>query len=70
VQFPFFIKKDFNGLIPAGTPILQAIPFKRDDWKADYGKEEESYQYEGFWKWFNPPLAKYKREFWQKKNYE
>jgi hypothetical protein len=70
VQFPFFIKKDFNGLIPAGTPILQAIPFKRDDWKSDYGDEEESYDYEHFWKWFNPPMARYKREFWQKKTYD
>ena len=33
VQFPFFIKKGFSGLIPAGTPIIQAIPFKRDNWK-------------------------------------
>jgi hypothetical protein len=36
VNFPFFLKKDFKGLIPAETPIIQAIPFKRDNWKAEF----------------------------------
>ena len=31
INFPFFWNvKDFNGLIPAGTPLIQVIPFKRD----------------------------------------
>ena len=34
VNFPFvFTNLDFEGLIPAGTPIAQVIPFKRDKWK-------------------------------------
>jgi len=69
VQFPFFIKKGFHGLIPAGTPIIQAIPFKRDDWKSDYGDETESYVYKDFWKWFTPPMSKYKKHFWKRKSY-
>jgi hypothetical protein len=32
VNFPFFLRKDFQGLIPAGTPMIQIIPFKRDSW--------------------------------------
>ena len=33
VNFPFIIiDKDFEGIIPAGTPIAQIIPFKRDKW--------------------------------------
>lgn len=36
VNFPFFLKKDFKGIIPHGTPIIQAIPFKRDDWESDF----------------------------------
>lgn len=35
VQFPFLMIKDFNGVIPKGTPVIQIIPFKRDDWKMD-----------------------------------
>ena len=29
---PFFIIKGFTGLIPAGTPYAQMLPFKREDW--------------------------------------
>jgi hypothetical protein len=32
-NIPFFIKEGFSGLIPAGTPIIQMIPVKRDRWK-------------------------------------
>jgi hypothetical protein len=30
-KVPFFIKKDFRGIIPAGTPIMQIIPIQTDD---------------------------------------
>lgn len=33
VQFPFLMSKNFEGTIPAKTPIVQIIPFKRDDWE-------------------------------------
>lgn len=33
VQFPFLMVKGFEGKISAGTPIVQIIPFKREDWK-------------------------------------
>ena len=36
INFPFFIKEGFTGLIPYGTPIVQIIPFKRDDWKSKF----------------------------------
>jgi hypothetical protein len=29
---PFFIKEGFTGIIPAGTPYAQLIPYKRDKW--------------------------------------
>jgi len=32
VEFPFLIKKGFAGVIEAGTPIMQVIPFKRQKW--------------------------------------
>jgi hypothetical protein len=31
-NIPFFLKKDFVGTIPAGTPIAQLIPIKRNKW--------------------------------------
>jgi hypothetical protein len=39
--FEFFIKKDFSGLIPKGTPFVQVIPFKRDSWKSEYDDNDK-----------------------------
>lgn len=30
---PFFLKEGFEGVIPAGTPYVQILPFKREDWE-------------------------------------
>lgn len=69
VQFPFFMKKGFSGVIPAGTPIAQGVLIKRDDWETDNKVQKESYSYPELWKWHEPPLGKYKREFWKRKRY-
>jgi len=29
------MKNNFEGLIPKGTPVIQVIPFKRDNWKSN-----------------------------------
>jgi len=31
----FFLKRNFIGVIPKGTPIFQIIPFKRDAWELE-----------------------------------
>lgn len=42
VNFPFVLNDlTFEGMIPKGTPIAQVIPFKRESWEIQYGKEEE-----------------------------
>jgi hypothetical protein len=42
VNFPFVLNDPkFEGIIPAGTPIVQAIPFKRNNWKMSIGGQEE-----------------------------
>ena len=42
VNFPFVLNDvNFEGLIPAGTPIAQVIPFKRDNWKMSLGSKKE-----------------------------
>lgn len=35
VLFPFMMKNNFEGKIPAGTPVIQIIPFARNDWKME-----------------------------------
>lgn len=70
VNFPFVLKKDFDGLIPAGTPIMQVIPFKRDDWDAkviDTGKPHEGNSRS--WEVLSPPFGWYKRNWWKRKNF-
>lgn len=43
VNFPFILKDvNFTGLIPAGTPIAQVIPFKRDSWEIKFSEQTES----------------------------
>lgn len=34
-KVPFFIKEGFEGIIPAGSPILQIIPIKREKWNSE-----------------------------------
>jgi hypothetical protein len=41
VQFPFIVDKTFTGLIPAGTPLVQVIPFKRDEFEMSIEKPKE-----------------------------
>lgn len=33
-KVPLFLDSDFEGVIPAGTPMFQIIPFKRDSWQS------------------------------------
>ena len=37
-NIPFFIDSSFEGVIPAGTPICQLIPFKRNSWAMSVDK--------------------------------
>lgn len=71
INFPFFIKENFTGVIMEGTPIAQVIPFKREDWKAEVDDKKDhpmpvSYMNNAF----NPPFSYYKRNFWKRKKYE
>jgi hypothetical protein len=47
VNFPFVLNDvAWKGLIPAGTPIAQVIPFKRDSWNMEYGTQEDFFKQE------------------------
>jgi hypothetical protein len=37
-----YIEKDFDGIIKQGTPLIQAIPFKRESWESFIVDAEES----------------------------
>lgn len=67
---PFFIKNDFEGLIPAGTPFLQVIPFKRDNWKAV--EDNKIIKHSKYLKFKSQAKAFgfYKKNSWRKKVFE
>lgn len=35
INFPFFIKEKWRGVVKKGTPLIHIIPFKRDEWEHD-----------------------------------
>lgn len=64
---PFYIKSGFEGVIEAGTPIAQIIPFRQDSWKAeiDEGLFESSKKNRR-----SMPKDWYKKSSWKRKSYE
>lgn len=68
-NYPFYLNKDFQGIIPAGTPMYQMIPFKRELWESS----AEEFNADDFLR----RMAKvkkhifnsYKNNFWNKKDY-
>lgn len=71
VNFPFVLDKvEWQGLIPAGTPIAQVIPFRRNDWAMRLGDDKDLRRQAGVTTrlrslWWNS----YKRQFWTRKQY-
>jgi len=67
---PFALQSGWEGVIPAGTPIIQVFPFKRDDWKHRID--------DSLTKWGNNENIRrtsklqgyYKNNAWQKKSFK
>jgi hypothetical protein len=70
VQLPFFIKKDFTGIIKAGTPVAQMTFFKRNHWLRTVKKYNEMYIKKENFKFFSNIKRSYKNLIWQRKDYE
>jgi hypothetical protein len=72
VNFPFVINDPtFEGLIPAGTPIAQVIPFKKDDWNMHKGNQEDLIHQARAAKALQSKFFdRYKSMFWTKKEYK
>ncbi len=71
VQFPFLLKKNFEGVIPKGTPLVQFSIIKRENWKskiADKVDDDEAYII--FRKTRSLIQDVYKTLFWHRKNYD
>lgn len=71
VNFPFVLRNPkMDGLIPAGTPIMQVIPFKRDEFQMEIGSNQEfQKQAKVTNKLRSVFFDSYKRQFRQPKEY-
>ena len=64
---PFAIKEGFTGIIPAGTPIMQIIPFKRNDWEMEVLESKPETRIK--WNPKNKISSWYKLNVWQRKEW-
>jgi len=71
---PFFLREDFTGIVPAGTPYVQIIPFKRDDWEMDFKMhtlDEIMERHKGSADKFRiPDGGVYKKSVWARRKYK
>jgi hypothetical protein len=67
----FFLKRNFIGIIPKGTPIFQMIPIKREEWslEIDYSNDNIEQNQIKDEKRRSLIYAYYKNIIWQRKQY-
>ena len=70
VHFPFFLKKDFVGIIKAGTPLAQITFIKREKWFRSIKKYNEKNIKKSKFNFYSTIERSYKHKIWQKKEYE
>jgi hypothetical protein len=72
INFPFVLNNiNFEGLIPAGTPIAQIIPFKREDWQMEFGNDQQFFDANTHYKNITSVFYNgYKKIFRQDKTYK
>jgi hypothetical protein len=73
-SMPFFINKVWTGILPAGTPYMQMMPFKREDWESEHVEESAlslaKKNMRNSKKYRLPDGGVYLRDVWEKRKYE
>ena len=73
-SFPFFVQKGWTGILPAGTPYAQLLPFLREDWNSEIiiptTSEMMNANVENSKKYRVPDGGVYQKEVWTKRLYE
>jgi hypothetical protein len=72
---PFFVAKGFTGIVPAGTPYAQMLPFKREHWESEVdlklGYEEMAKKNnDNSDKYRVPNGGVYQKEVWERRTYQ
>jgi hypothetical protein len=73
-SFPFFVQQGWTGVLPAGTPYAQLLPFLREDWKSEItiptSSQMMNHNIENSKKYRVPDGGVYQKEVWTKRLYE
>jgi hypothetical protein len=72
---PFFVVKGFTGVLPAGTPYAQMLPFKRENWESKVDAEiplvtMSMKNQANSRKYRVPDGGVYQKEVWERRTYE
>jgi hypothetical protein len=72
---PFFVARGVVGVLPAGTPYVQIIPFKRENWQSEIDVSVSAEQIEAqtnanLAKYRQPDGGVYQREVWERRKYQ
>lgn len=68
-NIPFFIREDFEGVIPKGTPFAQIIPIKRASWKMVDNDQGLADSLEAHATIVREPDRTYKKTMWHRKKF-
>jgi len=68
-KIPFFIKQGFEGIIPQGTPIIQLIPYRQENWSSKTTKGLTKIAEQQYKKSCSLIYGWYKKTFWTRKKY-
>jgi hypothetical protein len=72
---PFFFLKGITGILPAGTPYAQILPFRREHWESEYDaslstEEISARNRENSLRFRQPDGGVYLRDVWERRKYE
>lgn len=70
INFPFYVRKGFDGLIEKGTPVIQVIPFKREKFKASFSWDKKGSLKKAWDKAHSVFFERYRRFFRSSKSFE
>jgi hypothetical protein len=68
VNFPFLLRRDFEGVIESGTPISQLTIIKNESWKSNVEKHNEEITFKKYRTFNEKVYGFYKKYIWKKEN--
>ena len=73
-SMPFFVRKGYSGILPAGTPYAQILPFKREHWESEVDvslshEEMSAKNKANSAKYRQPDGGVYVSEVWERRKY-